>query len=549
MMQTPTITADGGRYTFEWGAGLVIEVLKVKRTRWGDDLDVRVLDKAQENSPLLVSATVRLNDLRDRERFCQALERRDGKVDDWEARLQVVADYISRQAPSGGDHVTPVVVRLSDVQREEVEWLSENRIAKGKVHMMDGDPGVGKTFASEAIMAAVTTGAPLFGEGERQQPAQALMLTAEDGLGDTVRPRIEDMAGDLSRVTGLTAVRNEDGEERHLSLVDDLSAVEQVLNEGDYAVLVIDPINAYLGTKLDTNRDAALRSVLTPIAALAAKHGVAIILIRHLTKGSRDKPIYRGQGSIAYTAAARLAMIVGKNPDDEQERVIAWVKNNLGPEAPAIAFSLDEGQFRWLGETDVTAAALVAPEKGTEERSALEEAKGFLRKTLAGGPAATTEVEKQAKGIGITDRTLRRAREALGIKPEAVHEHGKAGAQRWVWALPEGLDGQDGQVGKVGHLTPISYLRPVPQPEMGGHLNTSAAGEQEESSGDGGEEAERDLCFGTAMALDFPEIALGPGRKVTTGEESWRRFSQRMDLAAIRLAQATLDNLGGERDA
>ena len=549
MIAAPTISEADGVTSFEFGAGLVFEVSGVEHSRWGGtNAHLRVLDQSQQELPVIAAGTIRLDDLRERERFCKTLEYRDGKVDDWSAHLLLIADYISQHRPPASK-ASPITVQLIDVDREEVAWLSEDRLAIGKLHIFDGDPGVGKSFATDAIVAAVTTGAPLFGEvGERREPAQALMLSAEDGIADTIRPRIEDMGGDLSLVTVLTAVRKENGDEGHLSLVDDLAAVEEVLKTGDYAVVVIDPVNAYLGG-VDTHNDAALRTVLAPIAALAERYNVAIILIRHLTKSSKDKAIYRGQGSIAYTAACRLAAIVGKNPDNEQERVIAWVKNNLGPEAPAIAFSLDEGQFRWLGETDVTATALVAPEKGTEERSALEEAKGFLRKTLADGPAATTEVEKQAKGIGITDRTLRRAREALGIKPEAVHEHGKAGAQRWVWALPEGLDGQDGQVGKVGHLTPVSYLRPVPQPELGGHLNTSAAGEQEEPSGDGGEEAERDLCFGTAMALDFPEIALGPGRKVTTGEESWRRFSQRMDLAAIRLAQATLDNLGGERDA
>ena len=548
MMQPPTVTEDGGKTTFEFGSGLVAEVSKVENTRWGGtNVHLRVLDLSREESPLLAAATIRLDDLRERERFLQTLQNRDGKVDDWSACLLLIADHTSQRAPIS-DTAAPVTVRLLDIVREEVSWMSLNRLARGKLHMMDGDPGVGKTFATHAIASGVTTGAPLFGEGERREPAKVLILSGEDGPGDTIRPRIEDMHGDLSRVMLLTAVRKGDGEERQFSLIDDLAALEKVLSEGGYEVVIIDPINSYLGTDLDTNRDAALRSVLTPLAALAAKYNVAIILIRHLTKSSRDRPIYRGQGTIAYTAASRLAMIVGKNPDNERERVICWVKNNLGPEAPAIAFCLDDGQFRWLGETDVTASALVAPERGTEEHSALAEARAYLSEALADGQQPARDIEREAEGLGISKGTLRRAREALHIETIAIRTAGDVGVQRWDWRLPGGLGEQDAQLRKSAHLNPDSYPEQPSMPELVGHLNNKLPERPEEPPATNDEEAERDLCFSSAGALHFPEIALGPGRKVVGGKTGWHRFTQRQDLGVIRTAQAGLDQLGEAAD-
>ena len=604
MMAQPTISAADGTTTFEFGAGLVFEISKAEQSRWGGtNAHIRVLDHSLDESPLLGAGTIRLDDIRERERFCQTLQRRDGKVDDWPGHLLLIADHISQHAPTASA-ATPVVVRLNDVEREDVEWMEVNRVAKGKVHMLDGDPGVGKTFITHAFMAAATTGAPLFGEGDRREPARALLLTAEDGLGDTVRPRIEDMGGDLSRITVLTAVRKGDGEERHLSLVDDLSALGEVLSEGGYDVVIIDPINAYLGTELDTNRDAALRSVLTPIAALAAKHRVAIILVRHLTKGSRDRAIYRGQGSIAYTAAARLAMIVGKNPDNEGERVIAWVKNNLGPEAPAIAFSLNDGQFRWLGETDVTASALVAPEQGPEERSALEEAKAFLRAALSEGPVSAADVMQMAKSEGHSERTIKRAKSAneLAIISRPEGEAGRRGVRAWIWQLPDADDSGAGgpvkgandikgasQAGAVGPLNqpplaparvesaigPLNNIvstaaeevgplntaggsedsRESPEEVKGARVpNTTRAHAREERHDSGAHRpasasdpaGSLAYCLALAVALDYPPLEFRSGETILEGGRNWGLFlrENEHDPGAVTTAIAALEALG-----
>jgi len=327
----------------------------------------------------------------------------------------------------------PILVTVADVEREEVAWLWPGYIPKGRLTIIDGDPGVGKSWLALAIAAAVTTGAPWPGQAESREAANVLVLTAEDGIADTIRPRLEDMGADLRRVRVLTGVQDSEGQQRHPSLVDDLPVLDGVLAQGGYDLVVIDPVNAYLGTSLDTHRDAALRSVLTPLALLAERWKVAIPCIRHLTKSPRDRAIYRGQGSIAYCAAARTVHLVGVNPNDPTERVITCIKNNLAPEPPSLAFEITEGRFLWRGETSVSAAALLAPDSGPEERGALAEAQDFLRDLLTAGAVDAEEGWRQARKLGIAERTLKRARAALGIK---ARREGFGPGGRWVWEAP-----------------------------------------------------------------------------------------------------------------
>lgn len=359
----------------------------------------------------------------DEQSLRRALSRLEGDL------AQSLADGNGQAGETG-----PVLVTLANVPREEIAWLWPPYLPRRRLSLLDGDPGVGKSWLSLAIAAAVTRGTPLPGQESANEPANVLLLTAEDGLGDTIRPRLEDMGADLSRVKVLTAIRDGKGGERHPSLVVDLPALEQALAEGGYALVIIDPINAYLGTALDTHRDASLRAVLTPLASLADRWNVAILCIRHLTKGGRDRAIYRGQGSIAYTAAARVVHLVGVNPDNPQERVIACIKNNLAPQPPAIAFAVAEGRFLWRGETSVTAAAMLAPDGDEGERSAVEDAMGYLRESLSGGPMDQKQMQREARDAGITDRTLRRAKARLNVTSK--REGGLGPAGRWVWSLP-----------------------------------------------------------------------------------------------------------------
>jgi hypothetical protein len=300
--------------------------------------------------------------------------------------------------------------------------------------MVDGDPGVGKSWLTLAIATPITIGGALPGDTTDREPAKVLLLTAEDGLADTVRPRLEDMGPDLSRVRILTAVQDEKGSQRTPSLVEDLAALDEVLSEGGYALVVIDPVNAYLGSQLDTHRDAALRSVLAGLAALAERWGVAVLCVRHLTKGSRDKAIYRGQGNIAYIAAARVAYLIGQNPDDPRERVMICIKNNLAPIPPSLAFEIADARFLWRGESSISAAALLAPDAEEGERGQLEDAVDFLETLLADGPVDVAQIRTEREDVGISPSTLKRAKVKLGVLSQ--RQGGLADKGRWTWALP-----------------------------------------------------------------------------------------------------------------
>lgn len=350
-----------------------------------------------------------------------------------------IAKSIS-QYPPGKVHSSeiavsvPVLIRLDEVNREEVQWLWKDRIPMGKLTIMEGDPGTGKSWCSQAIASAVTRGLPLPGDASVHDPANALFLTAEDGIGDTIRPRMEDMGADLPRVIILKSVRDREGKERHFSLTDDLAAVEEALVLSKCKLVIIDPLNAYLGGEIDTNRDAAIRAVLTPLTQLAEKYGVALLCIRHLTKSPKDKAIYRGQGSIGFTAAARVVHLVGKHPEQEAQRVIACTKNNLAAPPPAYAYEIVQGQFVWRGEVTVTANELLAPEEGGEEQTALEEAKDFLQSALSGKERRAEEITKEARAAGIAERTLKRAKRTLDVK---TRRDGFGSEGFWIWALPD----------------------------------------------------------------------------------------------------------------
>ena len=348
-----------------------------------------------------------------------------------------------------------IIECIADVQREEVTWLWQDRIPAGKITMIDGDPGSGKSWCSMAIASAITTGSSLPEDSTKRDPANVLLLAAEDGLADTIRPRLEDMGANLEHVQVLTAICNEKGEERYPSLVNDLASIAEELERQKYSLVIIDPLNSYMGAELNTDKDAAVRSVLDPLARLAEQHQVAVLCIRHLTKSGRDKAIYRGQGSIAYTAASRVAHLVGINPENEEERAIICIKNNLAPPPTALAFGVHKGKFSWNGETYLTAEDLLCTHQASENRHpALDEAIDFLLTILANGALPYTEIERQAKDANIAERTLKRAKADLDVKSRRE-------ANVWVWELPESAN-----TAKSTRSTPLAPFKKISSSQL-----------------------------------------------------------------------------------
>ena len=391
-----------------------------------------------------------------------------------------------------------VTVRLSDVAREEVSWLWPRRIPRGRLTALLGDPGVGKSWLTLAIVKAVTTGEPLPGEAECSEPGRALILTAEDGLADTVRPRLEDMGADLTAVTVLTAVRDVDGKERFPDLSRDLLAIDFELKKGGYSIVIIDPLNAFLGGVVDTHRDASLRSVLGPLAQLAETHGVAVVFVLHLNKSKKERAIYRASGGIGYIAAARVALLAGANPEDPDDRALVWLKGNLTEPAEAVGYEVRDGLFHWCEESSLTPQTILAPDP-SQGRSSLKDAKVFLLDALADGPAHSVDVTNDAEVDGITERTLRRARKELGVQAIPVRLAGETGIRAWKWALP------GTKAAKVPEEDPLAALPPSVPKQVSGPLYIGRLNKEDKAAKDATSENPAPL------AESVPEIEEGPG--------------------------------------
>ena len=322
---------------------------------------------------------------------------------------------------------SPVLTRVSAIQREEVSWLGDGRIPRRKITLIDGDPGEGKSFVTQAISAAVTRGF-CFPSDERKEPGNVILMSAEDGPEDTIRPRLEDMEANLDRVTLLSGLVDANGSEQFLTLAD-LDVIEKAIAKESPILLVVDPIIAYTASK-DTHVAAQVPSLLAPLAALAEKYNVAVVCVRHLNKGT-SKAAYRGMGSVDFFASVRSVFLCGPDPENGKVKVFCHVKSNLGPLMPALNYSIEDGQFRWGGESSATADEILSA-SATNEKSRKDEAGEFLKEALANGPVLSAKLLKLAEDRGIAARSLWRAKKTLSIK--AKKEFGKKGA--WLWEIP-----------------------------------------------------------------------------------------------------------------
>lgn len=332
------------------------------------------------------------------------------------------------------------LVKLEDVIPEQVSWLWQGRIPYGKLTVLDGDPGLGKSTMLLDIAARLTTGTPMPGEKVRPEKASVLLLSAEDGLGDTVRPRLEAAGADLTRVRARTIVRDIKGD-RLPELGGDLATIELDIQSIGARLVVIDPLMAYLGDNANSNNDQDIRRTLAPVAALAERTGAAIVIIRHLNKASGGNAIYRGGGSIGIIAAARSGLLVAKDTDDptETRRILASTKCNLAPPPPSFAYRFMPAPngvacIQWEGETNHTATSLLAGPIDQSEKPAIAEASRFLRDMLEDTSKGVTEIKREARQAGISDITLRRAKDILGV---VARREGFGSSGFWVWEFPD----------------------------------------------------------------------------------------------------------------
>lgn len=315
------------------------------------------------------------------------------------------------------------VICLADVQPERVRWLWPGRIPLGKLTTLDGDPGLGKSTLCCAIAAPITTGG-VWPDGTRcDHPGGVLVMSAEDGLADTVRPRMDANYADVERVYAIEGVPIVDADgERTLRppTLADIDALELVIETNSVRLLIVDVVMAYLPTGTDSHKDQDIRRVLTRLAALADRTDCAVLLLRHLNKAKGGDPLYRGGGSIGIVGAARSGLLVAADPEDADRRVLASVKSNLGRAPESLVYRLvDSGQYgaariAWEGATKHTAHTLLA--EPTEDDGAHTEAEHWLLDYLTElGAVSSKEAKAAAAKVGIKDRTLQRAARSLNV--------------------------------------------------------------------------------------------------------------------------------------
>lgn len=325
-----------------------------------------------------------------------------------------------------------------------IRWLWPSRIACGKVTLIGGDPGLGKSQITAALAGIITRGGVWPVDGTQCEPGAVLFLTAEDDAADTLKPRLEAVGADFRHCHILDGIQDVDEtgalRSRGFNLKTDLVRLASLVHEiGNVRLLVIDPITAYLGG-IDSHKNSDVRALLSPLSDLAEAFGLAILGVTHLNKSNAQDPLQRINGSLAFVAASRGAMIVVKNRNTPARRLLLPLKNNLAKDTGGLAFSvqgvsleseIETSRIVWESEAvTITADEAMNGQAEGEQSSDREEARRFLVELLGGGPRAVKEIREDAKEAGIAWRTIERAKKDLGVKAK------KSGAtEGWFWIL------------------------------------------------------------------------------------------------------------------
>ncbi len=384
-----------------------------------------------------------------------------GDVSDWlaaggtrEKLIELVASTPALTADAL-DKLPKSLGRLaSEIKPEAVDWLIDGYIPLAKLTLIAGDPGEGKTLVTADLAARVTTGAA-WPDGRRCADGGVLILSAEDGAADTILPRLIAAGADRRKVRVVGVEDDLD------ALSDGVKELESVIAAERVRLVVIDPLNSFLGDNINPHQDASVRRALKPLATLAARTGAAVIVIFHLNKdGGKDgkAALYRPTGSIGFVAASRAAFLLAPNPTNANEKVLAPLKFNLGPKPPSWAFTIIEvkieaatepiktARIEWTGETDLAADALTGRPPGKSDDGKLDQAMAFLHGILSEGAKPHRAIIEGKRANGITEATLRRARERLGvISFQPKSKTGKRGSAGWLWRLPGGAGESDAQ--------------------------------------------------------------------------------------------------------
>jgi hypothetical protein len=324
---------------------------------------------------------------------------------------------------------------MSDVQAQDIDWLWEKYIPFRAVTILDGDPGEGKSTISIDIAARVSKGLPMpTGPQEPREPAGVLLLSAEDDLARTIRPRLDEAGADTSRVFALDAVRT-GGDERPPVLPWDLLLVENLILMNGIRLVVIDPLMAYMDAKINAHSDQDVRRAMHRLKILADKTGAAVLVLRHLNKLNGGPALYRGGGSIGIIGAARSGLLVGRDPNDPTKHVLASNKSNLGPPPKSLYYALvasgKVSVIGWGEVCDLTNDDILGVPGSRQRRSVLEQCCELLAELLKDGQKAETEIKETVLQHGHKERTYYAARKKLKVRSAKSSEDGK-----WYLSLP-----------------------------------------------------------------------------------------------------------------
>ena len=317
------------------------------------------------------------------------------------------------------------LIKLSEIQSQEVSWLWFPFIPYGKLTIVQGDPGDGKTTFILNIAAKLSMGEGLDGGMNFTEPLNVIYQSAEDGLADTVKPRLEQAKADCEKISVI------DEKIKSLSMIDE--RLEEAVIKTGAKLLILDPIQAYLGGGMDNEQiqQAGLaneaRDMTKKLAAMAEKYQCAIVLVGHMNKAAGNKAAYRGMGSIDFFAVARSVLLVGRVEGEENIRAVVQIKNNLAAFGHPKAFALSEDGFQWLGDYEITADEVlggIAP-----KANKMEQAKRLLRELAETNNAMqSNEIFNLADEQGISKRTLENAKKELGIRAKRINN-------TWYWEL------------------------------------------------------------------------------------------------------------------
>ena len=321
------------------------------------------------------------------------------------------------------------LIHMEDVVSKEVEWLWYPYIPYGKITIIEGDPGEGKTTLVLKLAAALSRGLPLPCDDDKEyEPIHIIYQTAEDGIEDTIKPRLEKAGADCSMIRVI------DETDKELSMTDD--RLEQAIIETKARLIILDPIQAYIGATVDMHRANEIRPVLKHLGIIAEKHNCAIILISHMNKASSSKSTYRGLGSIDIQATARSVLLVARLRDKPNIRIMAHDKSSLAPIGDAIGFEMTEDNgMVCIGPYDITIDELLSGNEGRGKKK-LDIAENFIKEYFGTNKVIpSNEIMMEAAKRSIKRNTLLSAKKKLGITSDK--EKAEDGTIYWTWVMPE----------------------------------------------------------------------------------------------------------------